>query len=469
MSNELLLPSKGRPGDNKPTLNNLNIEIVKILRLQTLPRRVRKHSEKQLRKLRRSIDKYGQIVPVIIDDDNNVIDGEAIYLAMLKLGYDEINVIRLSCLSEPDLRTLRLTLNRIQQDTEWDSENLAFELQDLLELEIDLSITGFDAPEIDASFAIIADDTPDEELDTLPLDVPRRASAGQVWQCGEHLLICGDATDASLYAYLASIGAPAMMFSDPPYNVAINGNVCGNGAIKHAEFKMASGEMSQNEFTEFLRRFIEASAAIMPDGALLYLCMDWRHMTELQAAAEMCGLSLINMCVWCKTNAGMGSLYRSQHELVFVFKKGDASHQNNVELGKHGRNRTNVWEYASVNSNDPSRKGDLALHPTVKPVQLVADAILDVTTRKDWVMDPFGGSGTTLLAAELTSRRAMLVEIDPHYCDVTLARFEAMTGIEPEHIGTLGDEVDEAVQPVTTSEKLLTHSNTDEEGPTHGE
>lgn len=426
-------PSAGHKGSNKPVLQHLKTEVLEIHDLKSLSRQVRKHSQKQVRKIEKSISANNQVVPVIIDRDNRVVDGEAVIEAMRNLGFEAINVIRLEHLSETQLRSLRLMLNRVQEDASWDIENLALELQDIFEIENDLVLTGFDAPEIDTSYTILNDNTPDEELDkTLSLvDVPKRVTHGQIWKCGGHILVCGDATDDAIYDHLPGDLSPIMMFTDPPYNVAINGNVCGKGAIQHPEFAMASGEMSCTEFTNFLQEFLEASTKIMPDGSLLYVCMDWRHMQELQTAANRCHLSLLNLCIWKKTNAGMGSLYRSQHELVFIFKKGKEPHTNNVELGKHGRNRTNVWEYASVNSNDPTRKGDLALHPTVKPTQMVTDALLDVTSRGDWIIDPFGGSGTSMLAAEAAGRRAVLIELDEHYCDVILARFESQTGCVP--------------------------------------
>jgi len=437
-------PSEGALGKNEPTLDHLLIERVLISDVSFLSRRVRKHSRKNIHKLEKAISKYGQVMPILLDSANHIVDGEAVLQAMKILGFSEINIIRVADLSEEDIKIIRLMLNRLQEGGEWNEENLALEFESLSTLDIDLSITGFDAVEIDYHLNILADPTPDEAADQLPLlsEVQERVSLNQVWKCGDHYLICADATDTSVYAWIATHATFVMMFTDPPYNVPINGNVCGKGKIKHSEFVMASGEMSKSEFTNFLLKFLIASSNSLQDGALLYVCMDWRHIQELSTAAEDAGLTLINLCVWNKTNAGMGSLYRSQHELVFVLKKGDSTHQNNVELGKHGRNRTNVWSYPSVNSNDNSRKGDLSLHPTVKPLQLVIDAIYDVTTKQDWILDPFGGSGTTMLAAEQTGRKSILVELDPHYCDVILTRFEQMTGINPELICSLDESTD---------------------------
>lgn len=219
-----------------------------------------------------------------------------------------------------------------------------------------------------------------------------------------------------------------MVFTDPPYNVPIDGHVCGKGSIKHREFEMATGEMSQGEFTGFLTQSMKLASAYSDNRSIGFYCMDWRHMGEILEAARFNKFELKNLCVWVKDNGGMGSLYRSRHELVFVFKHGEDKHINNVELGKHGRNRTNVWEYAGVNSMRAGRMEELSMHPTVKPINLVADAIKDCSKRGGIILDPFGGSGTTLIAAEKTGRIARLIELDPHYCDVIIQRWEELTG-----------------------------------------
>jgi len=220
----------------------------------------------------------------------------------------------------------------------------------------------------------------------------------------------------------------AQVLSDMPYNVKISGNVGGKGKIKHPEFIMASGEMSDEEFLEFIRAFLYIAAAQCKDGALLHLFIDWRHVHQLIDVGLELGLSYLNLCIWTKTNAGMGSLYRSQHELVVVFKKGDLPHTNNVELGRYGRNRTNVWSYEGANSINPQRRKELALHPTVKPAQLCIDAILDCTHSDEIVLDPFLGSGTTVIAAEDCGRICYGIEISPHYVDVIIRRWQEFTG-----------------------------------------
>jgi DNA modification methylase len=277
-------------------------------------------------------------------------------------------------------------------------------------------------------FILEGDDEGDDPANTLPpvLDTPAVSRLGDTWHLGEHRLYCGDALEKSSYEILLANDRAHMVFTDPPYNVPIDGHVGGRGAIKHREFVMASGEMTNQEFRDFLAASCSQIKSFVHDGALGFVCMNWRHAAQLLDAAS--ALELKNICVWVKNNGGMGSLYRSQHEFVFVYKFGTANHINNVELGKHGRNRTNVWEYRGVNSFGADRDELLRAHPTVKPVALVADAIKDCTNRGDLILDPFGGSGTTTIAAQKTKRRAALIEIDPLYVDVIIRRWQAYTG-----------------------------------------
>jgi DNA modification methylase len=269
-----------------------------------------------------------------------------------------------------------------------------------------------------------------------PADGPAVTRLGDLWQIGAHRLICGDATDLETSARLLDGARAQMVFTDPPYNVKIDGHVSGLGAIKHREFAFASGEMTQAEFTAFLERVFANLVVRAVDGAIHFVCMDWRHLGEVLAAGGRTFSELKNICVWNKTNGGMGSLYRSQHEMVFVFKSGSATHINNVELGRHGRYRTNVWTYAGANTFSATRDADLAMHPTVKPVALVADAILDCSKRRGIVLDVFAGSGTTLVAAERTGRRGYGTELDPAYCDTILRRVSGVTGVEARLLAT---------------------------------
>ena len=258
---------------------------------------------------------------------------------------------------------------------------------------------------------------------------------GDIWQLGRHRLLCGDARDPASYTTLLGDQRVDLVFTDPPYNVPIDGHVCGAGSVKHREFAFASGEMSQAAFTAFLTETLGAMAATCRDGAIAFVCMDWRHMGEVLAAGKAVFSELKNLCVWNKTNGGMGTFYRSKHELVFVWKVGDAPHTNSFGLGDTGRYRTNVWDYAGISSMSASRGDELAMHPTVKPVAMVADAIRDCSKRGDIVLDGFGGSGSTLIAAEKTGRSARLIEYDPGYCDVIITRWQKLTGKR----ATLGD------------------------------
>ena len=268
-----------------------------------------------------------------------------------------------------------------------------------------------------------------DEEDELPAEPSSPVTqVGDLWIAGEHHIFCGDALSPASYETVLGADCAEMVFADPPYNVEIAGNVSGLGATKHDEFAMASGEMSPAEFARFLKDSFSLVARHSIDGAVHFICMDWRHVEELMGATKEIYSELKNICVWNKSNAGMGSLYRSKHEFIFVFKNGKKPHINNIALGRFGRSRTNVWDYASQNVLSGTSKGKLALHPTVKPVGLIADAIRDCSNRNGIILDPFGGAGTTLVAAEKTGRRARLIEIDPRYVDVAILRWQRLTG-----------------------------------------
>jgi DNA modification methylase len=303
-------------------------------------------------------------------------------------------------------------------------------------LDFDIEAIGFELPELD--FRIQSLDEPDaaDRADEFaPATGPAVSVPGDLWLLGEHRLYCGNALDEAAYAVLMKGEKAAAAFTDMPYNLAINGHVSGNGRVKHREFAMGSGEMSEQEFTEFLTSGLKSICAHSVPGAVVYSCIDWRHMGEMVAAGKSAECDPINLCVWVKSNGGMGSFYRSRHELVFVFRHGNVPHQNNVQLGRHGRNRSNAWLYPGVNTF--ARKGTenlLHLHPTVKPIALVADAILDSTRPDQIVLDPFLGSGTTILAAERTGRRGYGIEIDPLYVDTAIDRWQRMTGRQAQNI-----------------------------------
>jgi DNA modification methylase len=408
--------------------------------LKSAVRNPRTHSPKQVDQIAASIRQFGFNNPVLLDDEDRIIAGHGRVAAAKRLKLSEVPVIRLSHLSPAQRRAYALADNRLAELAGWDESLLALELQELSVLEVDfeLEITGFEGAELDGYLGLaVADGELDPELDQIPEAAgPAVSRPGDRWILGEHVVLCGDARDPAAYAALMAGDQARMVFTDPPYNVAIDGNVGGKGRIARREFVMASGEMSEAEFTTFLTEAHTAMTSVLVDGAIVFSCMDWRHIGEQLAALKAAQLTLKNLVIWNKTNAGMGQFYRSQHELVFVTKHGRAKHTNNFGLGETGRHRPNVWTYPGVNTFRRGRDEELALHPTVKPVALVADAILDVSRRGEIVLDPFGGSGTTLIAAERTGRRARLMELDPLYVDAICRRFQAITGVEAVLEGT---------------------------------
>lgn len=392
------------------------------------PRNARTHPKRQIAQLVASIEEFGFTNPILASPDGKVIAGHGRLLAAKQKGLAEVPVIELVGLTEPQIRALRIADNKIALNAGWDIEILKLELADLSlpEIDIDLGLTGFSSGEIDVIVNAKVD--PDDEL--IPaIPTEPRAQLGDIWQVGKHRIGCGDGRDvAFLHAIIGDGAAIDAAFLDPPYNVKINGHANAKG--RHREFAMASGEMSTSAFRTFLSETLGACAAVSRPGAVHFVCMDWRHMDDVSAAATPIYDELLNICVWNKSNAGMGSLYRSKHEMVYVYRVPGAPHYNAVELGKHGRNRTNVWDYASVNSLQGSRRDDLEMHPTVKPVAMVADAICDVTRQGDFVLDIFLGSGTSLIAAERVGRRFRGVDIDPAYVDVAIERWQKLTGKE---------------------------------------
>lgn len=398
----------------------------------------RTHSKKQVRQIAQSIETFGFTNPVLIDQDNVILAGHGRVEAAKLLGLASVPCRRIEHMTAAEKRAYVIADNKLALNAGWDEEMLAEELKGLIateDLGFDLGVIGFEIAEIDALVEGLAPEEPgDPAEDLLPAAAPRRVQPGDVWQLGTHRVVCGDALEPAVALLLMQGDVARMAFCDPPYNVPIHGHVCGSGKIKHREFAMASGEMSEAEFTHFLTRALQALADHSCDGSIHYICMDWRHLREMLAAGHAVYTELKNLIVWAKDNGGMGTFYRSRHELVFAFKKGTAPHINSFELGQHGRYRTNVWTYRSVNSLHKGRMADLALHPTVKPVQMIADAIKDVSARRDIVIDFFGGSGSTLIAAEKTGRRARLIELDPIYCDRILARWEVFAKDDAEQL-----------------------------------
>jgi len=390
----------------------------------------RTHSPMQIRQIAESLKKFGWSNPVLVDDDDGIIAGHGRVAAAQLLGLTTVPTIRLGTMTEAEKRAYIIADNRLAELAGWDEQLLAIELQFLLDVEVDFDVelTGFETADIDRILGGAGDLAEPERVPEPDPEAPVVSRPGDLWEIGRHRILCGDARDRENYECLLAGEIAQMVFTDPPYNVAIDGNVSGLGATRHREFAMASGEMSSAEFTSFLRAVFRHLVAFSIDGAIHFICMDWRHLREILDASEGIYSELKNLCVWAKTNAGMGSFYRSQHELVFVFKAGRGKHVNNFGLGEKGRHRTNLWTYAGVNTFRQGRMDDLTAHPTIKPTAMVADAILDCSKRSGVVLDAFAGSGATLIAAERTGRRGRAIEIDPAYVDLCVRRLEMETG-----------------------------------------
>ncbi|SLN72136.1 site-specific DNA-methyltransferase [Oceanibacterium hippocampi] len=420
-------------------MNHVTIETLPLAALKPWSRNARTHSRKQVRQIAESIEAFGFTNPVLIDGAQTILAGHGRVAAAALLGMECVPCVRLEHMTAAQKRAYVIADNKLALNAGWDEEILAGELSALLEMDLgfDIGVTGFSIPEIDGLVEGLApEEDGDPADDALPAldEAACRVRPGDLWQLGPHRLVCGDALEPAVVDLLMAGEEARMVFTDPPYNVPIDGHVSGLGKTRHREFAMASGEMSPAEFTGFLRTAFANLERHSMDGSIHYVCMDWRHMGEILAAGQSVYTELKNLIVWAKDNGGMGAFYRSRHELVFVFKKGTASHVNAFELGQHGRYRTNVWEYRGVNTMKAGRMAELALHPTVKPVQMIADAIKDVSHRGEIVLDLFGGSGSTLIAAEKTGRRARVAEFDPVYCDRIIRRWEAWAHDEAEKV-----------------------------------
>jgi len=405
------------------------IENLPVSAIRLNLRNARTHSKAQTKAIAESIRSYGFTNPLLIDEQGVILAGHGRLAAAKLLKLDEVPTIKIGHLSDAEKRAYVLADNALAERAGWDRDMLAVELGELSVLlpenGLSVELTGFEVPVIDS----ILTDAEEEKLirpddETIAPPIAAVSKPGDLWLLGRHRLLCADARDKANLGLILGDEQADMVFTDPPYNVPIDGHVLGHGRVMHPEFAMASGEMTNVEFVEFLRQVLSNAVSVSRNGALHYVAMDWRHIGHLIEAGKGPYTEMKNLCVWSKTNAGQGSLYRSAHELIAVFKVGDAEHMNNVQLGKFGRSRTNVWTYPGISSFGADRDQDLKSHPTVKPVGLVADAIKDVTKRGAVVLDLFGGSGTTLIAAERTGRKACLLEIEPRYADVTIARFE---------------------------------------------
>jgi DNA modification methylase len=407
------------------TLPRLELSYVPLEELRPSARKLRKLDPAHVREVASSIGLLGFCDPLLISRGNELIDGEARYAAAKQLSLDRVPCVRVEHLNPDEQRVLRLAVNRLAEKGQWDLDALKIEFEELILLDAPIEITGFSPAEID--HVILGDAA--EALEQGPLEPdPANAVArvGDIFQLGPHRVVCGDATDPTVLARLLEADAPArLVLTDEPYNVKIAGNVTGGA---HREFAMASGEMTHAEFLAFNEAWMAAVLPYLCDGGVCGTFIDWRGSPIVHSAATKLALVPLNLIVWAKTNAGMGSLYRSQHELPPLFKKGSAQHVNNVELGKRGRWRSNVWTYPGASSLGSDARRGLRDHPTVKPTAILEDALLDLTNRSDIVIDPFLGSGSTLIAAEKTGRVCRGVELDPLYVDVIIRRYEAATG-----------------------------------------
>jgi DNA modification methylase len=407
--------------------------------LKPYPNNPRRHPESQIAGLMKSIDLVWTN-PILIDESATILAGHCRLEAAKRLGMTEVPTITIAGLTDAEKQAVVIADNRVPERAVWDFDLLRKHFKDLIKLDFEVELTGFTTGEIDLVMdgkpAASTTNDPADDLTGFTLDGPAVSHAGDIWELGRHHLMCGDARCDHHYERLLGGNFAQMVVTDPPYNVRIDAHAMGRGKVRHREFAMASGEMSDAAFANFLDGFIRLVIKFSRDGAIHFLFMDWRHIRVLLNAADPHYAELKNLLVWNKTNAGQGSFYRSKHELIAVFKNGTQAHINNFGLGGQGRYRTNVLDYPGVNSLHPARRGDLEMHPTVKPIALIADLIRDCSRRNGIILDPFGGSGTTILAAERTGRVARVIELDPLYVDVAIRRWERITGARVRHVKT---------------------------------
>ena len=411
-----------------------NLQMIDIALIIASNKSLRKHYQKQLQKIINAIKKFGFTNPILVDKQLRIIAGELRLLAAKKLGLRQIPVIILEDLTPEEADAIRILDNRIAEDGEWNFGNLKEEVEKLMKFDITFEDLGFDTVDYDEIFLIKDSDeskvhnSDKEDESWLDANIPPKVKFGDLWRLGDHFVYCGDSLLAKSFEIIMQGELAQIVITDPPYNCKINGHVCGLGKTKHDEFAMASGEMTETEFAEFISKFMQNLIKFSIDGTLHYLFMDWAGLNTLLTQGKKHYTELKNIAVWCKGIGGMGAFLRSSHEMIPIFKNGKAKHQNHIQLGKNGRYRTNVWDYPGIRATNPSSLELLKLHPTVKSVPMLHDILLDASSKNDIVLDCFGGSGSTLLAAERCKRRARLIEISPRYVDVTIYRWEKETG-----------------------------------------
>jgi DNA modification methylase len=421
---------------------------VSIDDLKTYAKNPFRYPQKLLRKIEALIREHDQIPIIPVTADLTIIGFEEWVLALKRAGRTEVKVEVLADLSAGEADVVRLALGRIPLDARLDQGRLRDAFEALQAQNIDLYLTAFDQAEIDFSLEI---DMPRANVIETPDNFPQRqevavAKLDDVFQLDRHRIACGDARNQALIDFVRDGREADVCITDPPYNRQFSKFGFGKKRYRHGDFIEASGEMSEDEFGSFLWESLRVLGAASARSALIYVFMDWRHIFELTAAGRHLELPLLDIAVWAKPNGGLGGLYRSAHELCAVFKSGIEPHRNNVELGKFGRNRTNVWNYAPPASGDEL----LGAHPTVKPVAMISDILRDCTKRGDLVLDSFLGSGSSLIAAEETGRICVGTELDPHYVDTAIRRWQSLTGLDAVHLGT-GQPFNDITQ------HLLTH------------
>jgi hypothetical protein len=410
--------------------NSLAVQRVAVDALTPSAAPVRRHPKKQLAKVRRSLEVFGQVTPILVTPGGEIIDLELVWQALKLSGATHVDVIVVTDKSPEEIAALRLVLNRTALDAVWDDENLRVVLQNLLDVNFDLDITGFEAPEIDHYLNL---DAPQANVEENGSDIPfveatAISAPGMIWALGDHRAGCGSATDQAFVSRVLNGRTANVCFVDPPYNIPVEGFITGKGRHRHREFVQGAGELSTKEYFALLRDSLSILKSCSFPSALVYACIDWRHVMEMTVAGRACDMPLYTICVWTKTNGGMGGIYRNAHEFVCVFRAGADQPLDNVGLGRHGRNRTTVWSYPGMSSFGKERDQLLGSHPTVKPVAMIADVLRDVTKRGQVVLDTFLGSGSTLMAAQETGRICCGVELDPLYVDVTVRRLQNATG-----------------------------------------
>ncbi len=442
---EKSLPSRtnaiGRKG---PTGQKLAIEYKSPHELEPDPRNPRVHSAKQIKQIACSIEAFGFNAPALINAKGRVIAGHGRVEAAKNLGLSSIPVIKIEHLTPAQVTAFAIADNKLSENSVWDEHLLAEQIKALTVADLDFSMEtiGFETAEIDLLIEGLeaANNGHIDPADELPeaRSIVPVSKGGDLWILGRHRILCADALKDQSLSILMDGQKAAGVFSDPPYNLKIDGHVRGLEKIKHHEFAMAAGEMTEPQYTNFLTRACALMAANSVNGSLHYLFVDWRHLWPLLSAGKAVYAELKALCVWNKGTGGMGSFYRSQHELILVFTNGTDPHRNNIQLGRFGRDRTNVWDYPGHNSfARTTQEGNLLeMHPTAKPTVLVGDALMDFTARGDIVLDPFLGSGTTLMAAERAARVCYGIEIDPLYVDTIIHRWQAFTGLPATHFAS---------------------------------